>query len=112
MAKLTPKFVEHAKSAAKRQEIPDAGCPGMYLVIQPSGAKSYAVRYRRPSDKSPAKLTIGSAAELTLADARAAATAAKQKVAHGIDPCSTVVPGGQADENTIAKLAEEFIEKY
>jgi integrase len=112
MAKLTPKFVEHAKSAPKRKEIPDAGCPGMYLVIQPSGAKSYAVRYRRPSDKSPAKLTIGSAAKLTLADARAAATAAKQKVTHGIDPCSTVVPSGQAGENTIAKLAEEFIEKY
>ena len=31
---------------AKRLEIPDAGKPGLYLVIQPSGKKSWAVRYR------------------------------------------------------------------
>ena len=30
----------------KRLEIPDAIIPGLYLVVQPSGVKSWAVRYR------------------------------------------------------------------
>jgi hypothetical protein len=34
----------------KRLEIPDTGKPGLYLVIQPSGRKSWAVRYRVRGD--------------------------------------------------------------
>lgn len=40
-----------------RQEIPDAALPGLYLVVQPSGAKSWALRYRQ--NGKPAKLTLG-----------------------------------------------------
>lgn len=40
-----------------RQEIPDASLPGLYLVVQPAGAKSWALRYRQ--DGKPAKLTLG-----------------------------------------------------
>src|SRR5262249_26313228 len=40
--------------------IPDGACPGLRLVIQPSGSKSWCVRFRRPGGK-PAKLTLGSA---------------------------------------------------
>jgi integrase len=42
------------------REIPDGGCVGLYLLIYPSGRKSWALRYRRPSDGRPAKLTLGS----------------------------------------------------
>src|SRR4051794_3146236 len=31
---------------AKRIEIPDAVVPGLYSIVQPSGVKSWAVRYR------------------------------------------------------------------
>ena len=45
--KLTARKVEQARAnPRKRVEIPDAGKPGLYLVIQPSRKKSWAVRYR------------------------------------------------------------------
>ena len=40
-----------------RQEIPDGLLVGLYLVVQPSGAKSFAVRYRHAGQ--PRKLTLG-----------------------------------------------------
>ncbi|BAQ44264.1 MULTISPECIES: Arm DNA-binding domain-containing protein [Methylobacterium] len=47
MPAFTARSVELAKpDPAKRLELPDAALPGFYLVIQPSGAKSWAVRYR------------------------------------------------------------------
>jgi integrase len=42
----------------KRREIKDGGTRGLYLVIQPSGAKSWAMRFRRPGG-SWGKLVLG-----------------------------------------------------
>ncbi|MGY4433714.1 hypothetical protein ACVWWO_006191 [Bradyrhizobium sp. F1.13.1] len=42
------------------REIPDGGCVGLYLLVFPSGRKSWALRYRRPGSGRPAKLTLGS----------------------------------------------------
>lgn len=59
MAKrLTAPSVERLKVGEARREIPDGGCAGLYLVIQPSGVKSWAMRYRRPGGRT-AKLTLG-----------------------------------------------------
>jgi hypothetical protein len=73
MAKgLTAKQVENAKPRAVRVELPDAGCSGLYLIIQPSGARSWAVRYRFAG--KPRKLTLEpepGAPPLTLAVPRA-----------------------------------------
>lgn len=55
-ARLTDISVRNAKAGATRREIPDGGCRGLYLVIQPSGKKSWAVRYRH--DGKPRKLTL------------------------------------------------------
>ena len=38
--------------------MPDAGCPGLRLIVQPSGAKSWALRFRRPDGRT-GKLTLG-----------------------------------------------------
>src|SRR5262245_21153459 len=47
MAKsLTAIAVEKARAGSVRREIPDGGCRGLYLVVQPSGVKSWALRYR------------------------------------------------------------------
>jgi hypothetical protein len=42
----------------KRREIRDYGAMGLYLIVQPSGHKSWALRFRRP-DGRPCKLTLG-----------------------------------------------------
>ncbi|MCB5200243.1 Site-specific recombinase XerD [Loktanella sp. DSM 29012] len=82
---LTSKAVEAMKSdPTRRLEIADPALSGLYLVIQPSGAKSWALRYRW-AGKS-AKLTLGKWPLLGVADARAAASEAIDKVDHGRDP--------------------------
>ena len=55
---LTTAAVLKIKPATDRREIPDAGAAGLYLVIQPSGAKSWAMRFRRPNGDR-AKLVLG-----------------------------------------------------
>lgn len=86
MAKaLTTKAVDAAKpDMDKRREVADAALPGLYLVIQPSGAKSWALRYRFGG--KPVKLTLGRWPVMGLADARAAASEALDKIDHGKNP--------------------------
>jgi hypothetical protein len=55
--RLTAAAVRRARPSSERIEISDGGCPGLNLIIQPSGAKSWALRFRRP-DGRPAKLTL------------------------------------------------------
>jgi integrase len=102
---LTSVAVSKAKPKTKegrtvRTESPDRLCRGLYLVIQPSGAKSWAVRYRHGG--KPRKLTLGAAIELkpgeptiaepkigdalTLAAARRLAAEAMHQVDLGRDP--------------------------
>lgn len=86
MAKaLTTKAVDAAKpDTDKRREVADAALPGLYLVIQPSGAKSWALRYRFGG--KPVKLTLGRWPVMGLAEARAAASEALDKIDHGKNP--------------------------
>lgn len=98
MAKaLTTVSVEKLKSQASRREVPDALLPGLYLVIQPSGAKSWAVRYRHGG--RPRKLTIGPYPAFDLATARKKASGALQAAAAGADP---------ARQKQVAKVTAQF----
>jgi integrase len=135
MAKvLTAAGVAKLRPAATRREIPDGGCPGLHLVVQPSGAKSWALRYRRPNKQS-AKLVLGSVYEkegkepetdpvigghLTLAAAHRLVTALRHQIAQGRDPGAahmaererrraTAVEGAA---NTFDAAARDFVEKY
>ena len=59
MPKLTPASVEkHKPNKHRRREISDAASPGLYLVVQPSGTKSFAMRYRNANGRH-VKLTLG-----------------------------------------------------
>jgi integrase len=60
MPVLTPISVQNYRAKAKRREIPDSKAQGLFLIIQPSGRKSWAVRLRRPNGKT-AKITLGRA---------------------------------------------------
>ena len=46
MARLTAKGIEAVRAADDRRELPDDYMRGLYLVVQPTGSKSWAVRYR------------------------------------------------------------------
>ena len=77
---ITHRFVEAVRPKATRTEYPDAGCPGLYLIVQPTGARSWAVRFRHNGVNG--KKTLGRAGDggLSLAAARAAAAAHRHRL--------------------------------
>jgi integrase len=78
--------VEKIKPGEKRQEIPDGIVAGLYLVVQPSGAKSWALRYRHAG--KPVKLTLGRWPVMELAQARKAAAEAINMAERGENPAA------------------------
>jgi integrase len=111
---LTTIRIENEKAGAVRREIPDDGCTGLYLIVQPSGKKSFALRYRRPIDRRPAKLTLGNGS-MGLAAARAAAKAALYEVSQGRDPGMAKAEerhrAQAAAANTLRAVVEEYLDR-
>jgi Arm DNA-binding domain len=113
----------------KRLEIADGGCAGLYLIVQPSGAKSWALRFRRPSGKT-AKLTLGtvdltnkeidgepvSGAPLSLAAARRLATEVHHQRARGRDVVAAKrrerLERQAHNERTFAAAALDFVRQH
>jgi integrase len=107
MTKLTAKSVDSSKPTNKRREVPDALLPGLYLVVQPSGAKSWAVRYRYGG--RPRKHTLGAYPALDLKTARELGAKALRAAARGADPAGEKK---QERGTSVAGVVEEFIEKH
>jgi integrase len=84
---LTKRVVDNAKPRAQRYELSD-GVNGLYLAVQPSGGKSWIVRYRFGS--KPRKYTIGAYSENAWSLDKAQKEAAKviMKVDGGEDPAA------------------------
>ena len=84
MAKvLTQISIEKFKAPSKRKEVPDAAFSGLYLILQPSGKKSFAYRYRYLGKTR--KLTLGKFPLISLADARDKAQKAQAQLEKGVD---------------------------
>ena len=134
MAKtLTAAAVKNYRPGKARREIPDGGCSGLYLVIQTSGHRSWAMRFRRPSGK-PAKLTLGPVdlsgkeaesepvpdSPLTLASARRLAAEIHRQRAMGRDVVADYDAARRRQksehetraQSTFATAARDFIERY
>src|SRR4051794_22842898 len=91
----------------KRVEIHDGH--GLYLVIQSSGAKSWAYRYR-VGGKSR-KLTLGNFSAIEIEEARALASAASVHVKRGGDPAVERRYANAADDS-FEVVARQFIKRY
>src|SRR6476660_135777 len=105
---LTDAAVRKKKPAHDRRvEIHDGR--GLYLVVQPSGAKSWAYRYR-VGGKSR-KLTLGSFPALDVGEARNLASSASVKVQRGGDPAVERRYALAADDS-FEVVARLFIERY
>ncbi|MDE3080960.1 MAG: integrase arm-type DNA-binding domain-containing protein, partial [Paracoccaceae bacterium] len=121
MAKaLTPNGIEALKPGRDRREIPDPSLSGLYIVVQPTGAKSWAVRYR--FNGKPSKLTLGRWPIMGLADARRAAGEALVKVEAGINPAAekkaekaarkAAGEDADADRNKVLNLIEQYYKRH
>lgn len=84
----------HRADPSKRLEVPDGAIVGLYLVIQPSGVKSWAVRYRAAGQSR--KVTLGPYPRLSLKEARESARETLRIASEGGDPAG--------DRVTLAKL--------
>ncbi|WP_377828814.1 tyrosine-type recombinase/integrase [Bradyrhizobium lupini] len=126
---LTTTAVKRMKHHSQRIEVRDAGCRGLIFVIQPSGHKSWAMRFRDRNGKlvrmalgavdltgqeSAAEPIVGSA--LTLVAARRIAAEINRQRAFGCD----VVAARRRDElerkvrgsKTFDQAAVDFVEQH
>jgi integrase len=112
MAKaLTAITIRNLKPGPKRREIPDRAARGLFLVQQPSGKTSFAVRYRLNGRSKKLTLDRG----LTLAEARAQAAKVYTEIERGRDPNASKQQAKQAkalaDADTFQAVAEEYMKR-
>jgi integrase len=117
--RLTAAAVARLKPGAKRRAVPDGN--GLYLLIQPTGHKSWALAFRGPNGRMR-KLTLGSyaaeenssakpvvGAPLTLAAARRLAADVLHRRAAGEDVTTAKAKRGA---DTFADAARDFITEH
>lgn len=109
MPKLTDAAIRNKRpNPIKRVEIHDGG--GLYLVIQPTGSKSWAFRYRAAGKSR--KLSLGPYGEhpaIGVAKARALASAELVRVRAGGDPARD---RRRETADTFKSVARRFVERY
>jgi len=114
---LTDLGIKKLALPEKRREVPDGRIVGLYLVLQASGAKSWALRYRFAG--TPRKLTLGPYPAIDLAVARRRAQEAIGDIASGKDPAAekkasreAQKAAHEADVDRVEKVVELFVERY
>src|SRR5262245_61004635 len=111
--KLTDIGIRNLKPAATRREISDGGT-GLYLVLQPNGKRSWAVRYRFHG--APRKLTLGSMPPVMLAEARKLASEALYGLGQDIDPAAikqqSKLATAERAQDTVERLIEVYLGQY
>ncbi|ADP71702.1 integrase family protein [Rhodomicrobium vannielii ATCC 17100] len=112
---LTVRALENMRPGASRREIPDGIIQGLYFVHQPSGAKSWAVRYRVGGQTR--KLTLGTYPAIGLKPARDLASTALAAVARGEDPAKAKKAAKEKEKAAPARdfveaVAASFIERH
>jgi integrase len=105
------------KPAGARREIPDGHTRGLFYVLQPSGAASWAFRYRFAGKTR--KLTLGPYPALDLKASRQMASDAAQALARGDDPAAakqqaklTARAAAEPDRDLVETVAATFVERY
>ncbi len=112
---LTDLAVKNAECRASRYELPDPKTPGLYLVVQPSGVKAFAFRYRFAGQAR--KLTLGQYPGLSLGQARKAVEQHRGTLARSIDPAAQkrdIREEEQRKKNRamVADLCERYISEW
>jgi integrase len=105
---LTDIAARNLKPGLVRREVPDGGAKGLRLVVQPSGTKTWAVRYRAHGRMT--KLTLGDVS-IGIAAARKLAGAALFELAQGIDPAEAkrTAKKGEAATDAFRAVAAKYM---
>ena len=117
---LTVRAIETLKPGSARREVPDGNVPGLYLVVQPSGKKSWAVRYRNAEGRTR-KLTLDNYPVMDIGKARERARKALAEARDGEsprDPAEEKVAARRAPKvaaapgDLIETVVDSFIKRY
>lgn len=129
---LTATAISNFRPGDRRREIPDPGCVGLYLILQPTGAKVWAMRINRPNGRRT-KLTLGpylSGVELagvpvigqplTPAAARALGAEIKRQRAQALDVVAQhqtekrrrCIASQEREINTFGQAARDFVDRH
>ncbi|MDO5654165.1 MAG: integrase arm-type DNA-binding domain-containing protein [Brachymonas sp.] len=107
-AMLTDTQAKRAKPAAKPYKLPDER--GLHLLVRPSGAKLWQLRYRHAGKEKTASL--GQYPDVSLKDARVRRDSARKLIAEGCDPVQTrrdaQVAERAAHEHTFEAVARQW----
>src|SRR5262245_10857827 len=101
MPGLTVKGVENERATSDRRELPDSYMRGLYLIVHPTGRKTWAVRYRLGGKSH--KHTIGPYPAFSLKQARDAAAKVLRSVSEGHSP--------RQRADTVAAAVDEFLSR-
>jgi integrase len=103
---LTDAKVRSLKPSIRRQKVADHR--GLSLWVEPSGTKTWYLRYRKP-DKRQDQIRIGNYPEVTLSEARESAVKLRKVVAEGRDPNAQGRDDALGRSVTVESLAEEWV---
>lgn len=102
IAPLTSTQVKNARPAVKPRTLFDGMETGLHVLVQPNGTKIFRLKIK--IDGKDRRLTLGNFPDMSLAEAREAASKTKKQVKQGVDPTAPVVV------NTFESVANKFIE--
>jgi integrase len=110
--RITKRLVDGLKTRESEYFCWDAELIGFGMRVQPSGAKSYVVKYRVGTGRTAPtrRITIGAVGKLTPDQARTLAKKMLGAVAHGSDPAAERAAEKRA--TTLRELAELFLAEH
>lgn len=112
VAPLTDMRVKNAKPKEKPYKLADGG--GLYIEVAPSGSKLWRMKFMQSSGKE-SRLSFGAYPEVSLTQARAARTAARQLKASDVDPGKAKRDAKMAKAaaalNTFEEIARHWLAK-
>jgi integrase len=109
---ITKRCVDALRPGRREYFVWDRDLKGFGLRVQPTGKKSYVVKYRAGSGrKAPTRrLTLGRVGTITPDEARKLAKVKLGAVAHGLDPAA--VKATERGAPTLKELAELFLSEH
>src|SRR6516225_6814161 len=109
---ITKRCVDALRPGRREYFVWDRDLKGFGLRVQPTGKKSYVVKYRAGSGrKAPTRrLTLGRVGTITPDEARKLAKVKLGAVAHGLDPAA--VKATERGAPSLKELAELFLSEH
>jgi hypothetical protein len=109
---ITKRSVDALRPADREYFVWDRDLKGFGLRVQPTGEKSYIVKYRAGAGRNAPtrRVTLGRVGSLTPDEARKLSKVTLGSVAHGLDPAA--LKSAERRAATLKELADLFLSEH